>query len=102
MTVTDIQRPYSVKLISSFTIALLLVTSNAVAKPDREDGRRHGPPQVALDACQTLSVGAACSFVGRRDNELKGQCVTTPDELLACLPEGHEARKAKRAQQDRR
>lgn len=50
---------------------------------------RHGPPAVALSACENLDVGNACSFIGRHKKNISGQCIATPDEKIACAPEGH-------------
>lgn len=78
--------------------AFLMMASCANAQPggDRsgsdDRGQRRGPPPEALSACQNLSVGAACSFTGRRNESVSGQCVITPDEQMACKPEGRPPR----------
>lgn len=53
-----------------------------------EKGQRRGPPPEALEACSSLAVGDQCQMTTPR-GDVEGQCVTTPDEQLACLPEGH-------------
>lgn len=52
-----------------------------------ESGGRKGPPPQAISACQGQSSGAPCSFVGRHNNSLTGNCYT-PDanHPLACRP----------------
>lgn len=57
----------------------------------QRNGRR-GPPQVAIDACGSLSAGDACSFTGRNGEQLSGTCFAPKDRELACKPEGHEHR----------
>ncbi len=55
-------------------------------------GRHRGPPPVALEACKTLTAGAACS-VTFGDKTINGTCATGgPANELACRPadtEGH-------------
>jgi hypothetical protein len=47
----------------------------------------HGPPQEALDACKSLSEGAACR-VTFHDRTMDGTCRKGPDanSALACAP----------------
>jgi hypothetical protein len=40
--------------------------------------RPHGPPPEAITACSGKAAGAACSFVGRRGEQLSGTCFTPP------------------------
>ncbi|RMG32490.1 MAG: hypothetical protein D6720_13225 [Gammaproteobacteria bacterium] len=55
--------------------------------PDGGSGR--GAPPEAIEACQGKKVSDSCSMTSRRDNKtVKGQCISTPDKKLACLPEG--------------
>ena len=42
------------------------------------NGERQGPPPQAIAACQGKASGAACSFVGRRGDELTGTCFAPP------------------------
>ena len=56
-------------------------------------GRPPGPPPEAIEACQGMSAGDACSFEGRRGSE-SGSCFkpsdAPADAPLACRPDGHE------------
>lgn len=74
-------------------LAFSLVAGSALAgnAPDQpREGQRgpHGPPpQVALDACAKLADGAACSFTGKRGENVTGSCHTPPQQsALACIP----------------
>ncbi|MEW7007842.1 YHYH protein [Lentilitoribacter sp. EG35] len=49
------------------------------------NGGRRGPPQQAISACASASIGNSCSFQTPRGN-LSGQCVLTPDQQKACRP----------------
>ena len=54
-----------------------------------QQGTRQGPPQQALDACESSTQGAACSFTGRSGNTIDGSCITPPNlNMLACAPQG--------------
>lgn len=47
--------------------------------------RRGRPPRAAVEACRSLTEGAACSFnAPRRNMEVKGSCQQTPRGHLAC------------------
>ena len=74
-------------LIISGLFMLLAGSANAA-----ERGERRGAPPEALSACQNFNAGDACTFSGRRGDSVSGQCITTPDEQLACAPEGHDTR----------
>lgn len=52
---------------------------------NNNSGARRGPPQEAIAACTSASVGNSCSFQTPRGN-LSGQCVLTPDQQKACRP----------------
>jgi hypothetical protein len=68
---------------------------SAENESDQRKGRR-GPPQVAIDACASLSEGDSCSFSGRNDKELSGTCFAPPQrDDLACRPDDHEERRGK-------
>lgn len=68
--------------------------SGGLARGDEaQRGGRRGPPEEAISACRGLSQGSSCTFVGRRGEDLSGQCVSPPNlEPLACRPEGHRRR----------
>ena len=51
-------------------------------------GRHHGPPPEALEACEGGQDGDSCS-VETPHGTLDGECHDTPDGQLACAPEGH-------------
>ncbi|GAB4418578.1 MAG: glycosyltransferase family 39 protein [Anaerolineales bacterium] len=49
--------------------------------------QRQAPPQ-ALEACENLSPGDACSFTLRDGNTIQGTCITPPNTSdLACAPQ---------------
>lgn len=54
-------------------------------KPCPEGGRR-GPPPQALEACASSAENARCSFIGRNEQMLNGQCLQVRDGL-ACVPD---------------
>jgi len=90
------------KLQSKFKIiALSLVLSAAsnaalASGGERgERGERRGPPPEAIEACASLSLEQACSFISpRRNKEVSGMCVLRKDDdsQLACKPERHSKR----------
>lgn len=73
-------------------VGWILLTSAAMAQtqggppPQGDNGngnggdRPHGPPPEAISACQGKANGAACTFVGRRGEQLTGTCFTPPDK----------------------
>ena len=84
---------------SKLLVALILAGMTAMATAQTNNppagsngqgggqGGRKGPPPQAIAACQGLSSGAPCSFVGRHNNSLTETCFT-PDSShpLACRP----------------
>lgn len=79
----SIQIRHKLAVILFFTLTLF--SSLTSAKP----GMRGGPPPEAFEVCKNLTEGAACRFKGRRGEDVKGKCETSPrDELLICAPEG--------------
>ncbi|MBK6535049.1 MAG: hypothetical protein IPN17_37080 [Deltaproteobacteria bacterium] len=67
--------------------AVALASSLAAADPPPNGGPRHGPPQVAFDACANRTAGAACRVL-TPFGELHGTCTTVPERGLACRPDG--------------
>ena len=72
-------------------VVLLALSGLASAQSGEGRGQSRGAPPEALTACEGLSEAQVCSFNGRR-GEVSGQCITTPDDQLACAPEGHQSR----------
>jgi hypothetical protein len=73
--------------------AILSPISHSFAAKDNSNSQRNGrrgPPQVAIDACDSLSAGDACSFTGRNNEQMSGTCFAPQGRDLACKPEGHE------------
>ena len=73
--------------------AVLLFTLSVpvLSYADRGDGGRpQGPPPEAIESCKSLSVGDACSFSGRRGEDLAGTCINPggDEDTLACAPKG--------------
>lgn len=56
-----------------------------LAQNNNGGGQRRGPPQEAISACASSSVGNSCSFQSPRGNA-SGQCVMTPNQQMACRP----------------
>ncbi len=44
------------------------------------------PPQEAIAACQSAGNNARCSFMAPNRRQLRGNCRTTPDRIVACVP----------------
>ncbi|MDX2169732.1 MAG: hypothetical protein SF182_21865 [Deltaproteobacteria bacterium] len=68
-------------------LAVTLIATAAAAQPSGPppQGRRHGPPPIALQACEGLAEGDACTFTGRYGERIAGSC-TAFGEQIACLP----------------
>ncbi|HEY8023313.1 MAG TPA: hypothetical protein VIF60_02015 [Burkholderiaceae bacterium] len=63
--------------------------------PDQKGGDHpHGPPREAIAACANKAAGAACSFVGRRGEQLAGACFVPPPHP-ASVPDGNNGYGAK-------
>lgn len=75
------------KIASAFALILMTAAPQTYAQSDRR-GPPGGAPEEAITACSNLSEGDACSFEGRRNDTVEGSCMITPDEALACAPEG--------------
>ncbi len=75
------------KLFTLLFLSSIAVASVSCAAPEKR-GRHQGPPAEAIEACADLSQGDACSFLGRRDEEISGSCAVVSDDELACAPEG--------------
>ena len=70
-------------------IVVSLASSVALASGGHK-GERRGPPVEAIEACASLSLDQACSFISpRRGKEVTGMCVLRKDDdsQLACKPE---------------
>lgn len=74
------------------TLSTLFLAATALAAfqsgpPQGGDGERRGPPPEALEVCESVEVGTACSFEGRRGT-LEGTCEAPPhgEGALACRP----------------
>lgn len=71
-----------------FTVALGAIAGVANAQQSR-GGPLGGAPAEAIEACANKSVGDICSMTAPRDGgTAAGQCISTPDNKVACLPEG--------------
>jgi|GEM_PF-769949 len=62
------------------TSAGMAQTQNGPPQGDSGGDRPHGPPPEAISACQGKANGAACTFTGRRGEQLTGTCFTPPDK----------------------
>jgi hypothetical protein len=80
-------------VIAGALLTSLFVNSGYAENTQGQRNGQRGPPQVALDACSSLSEGAACSFTGRNSEELSGTCFAPSETELTCKPEGHEGGK---------
>lgn len=77
------------KFAAAAFILTLSVSALSCAQPGGR-GRPQGPPPEATEACKSLSVGDACSFSGRRGEDLAGTCINPggDEDTLACAPKG--------------
>lgn len=66
---------------------LVLMPIAASAKGGNHDGRRHGPPPEAIEACEGKEVGDNVEFTGRRGETLKATCKEIDGQIVA-VPEG--------------
>lgn len=48
-------------------------------------GEGQTPPQAAIDACSSESLGASCSF-STPNGTVSGSCNQTPGDIVACVP----------------
>jgi len=65
-------------LLGCMAIASSAQTSQGGQGDQNGGDRPHGPPPEAIAACSGKAVGTACSFVGRRGEQLNGVCITPP------------------------
>lgn len=56
--------------------------------PGKRDGRR-GPPEEAIEACEGMALGDACSFTTPRGDQVEGTCRKPRGDRLACAPDNH-------------
>lgn len=76
-------------LATGIILASVVLAGSVVTAQQGPGGGKRGAPPEALEACEGKSVEDACSMTLRDRNEtVSGQCVATPDEKIACMPEG--------------
>jgi hypothetical protein len=86
-----IEQPTEVSMPTTRTLATAalaaMLASAAAAQPNQPppQGPRHGPPRIALQACEGLAEGDACTFNGRYGERIAGTCAAF-GEQIACLP----------------
>lgn len=68
------------------TVSKLIIAGLALSFASIVSAKRGAPPE-ALEACSGKAVADACEMTTPRGDAI-GQCVATPDEQIACLPEG--------------
>ena len=67
-------------------VALLSMASAVYAQSQPQQEHRR-PPREAVEACNKKSEGDECSFTGRRQDKISGQCRMGPrGEKMACVP----------------
>ena len=83
---TNVKQPLSR---ARFVAAALCFSGFLFAQPAiaQQQGGPRQPPQAALDACQSLSSGAECSFTGKSET-VSGTCAAPEGKPLACRPAG--------------
>lgn len=60
-----------------------------LGQPQPQPGNPGGPPQQALRACESLSLGTSCSFDLPNGPHITGTCIVPPNSSqLACAPQG--------------
>jgi hypothetical protein len=71
-------------------IAIATGTSSfAQTSPQPPGEGMGGPPPEALEACAGNVAADVCTMALPGQNaEVSGQCITTPDNQIACLPDG--------------
>ena len=77
------------RLIATLMLAVPMSVAMAADQDNRPE-RPKGPPQEAFTACESLSVGDACTATTPR-GEMTGTCKAAPHDdtaPLACAPEG--------------
>lgn len=63
--------------------------SFAQTNPQPPGGGMGGPPPEALEACAGKTAADVCTMaLPGQDTEVSGQCVVTPGDQIACLPDG--------------
>jgi hypothetical protein len=59
-------------------------------EPAQGQGKPHGPPPEAINACSGKAAGAECSFTGHHGKTMTGTCKTGHEgSTLACHPNWH-------------
>lgn len=72
-------------------LGLVVVGSGAAQgqnQPPPPGGGMQSLPAAAIEACEGLAAQDACPITTPDGDAVTGQCTPTPDEKLACLPEG--------------
>jgi hypothetical protein len=71
----------------SAVLTCVLVAAGCSAPHAQEPRPHHSPPQEAIDACQGLSEGAACTVI-MRGSPTDGTCRKGPDgeSAVSCAP----------------
>jgi len=67
-------------------VSLVVVGSGAAHSQNQPPPR--GLPEEALEACESLTLDDACPITLPDGKSLTGACALTPDEKLACMPDG--------------
>ena len=79
-----------VAAICALALNLLMAAPAGAQNQPPRNGRMSGPPPEALQACAEKAVEDACTMTPRGRQTVEGRCVSTPEEKLACLPNGVE------------
>ncbi len=75
--------------IAIFTFTVCVIAEVSDAQQSRQGGPQGGPPPEAISACESKSVGDACSMtLPGKGETVSGECISTPDQKVACMPEG--------------
>jgi hypothetical protein len=89
------RRSFSTATLTLLTLVTLYAMPGAAEPPDGQSpGGRRGPPPEALEACSNQADNTACSFAGRRGEDVTGTCLVPPrqEAELVCVPEHHQQR----------
>lgn len=85
--------PYSVSCFRGEPVSRQVIPMNqgqsgqASQKTTTSAGAQQQPPIQAINTCSGKSADTTCSFIGGRGETISGNCKTTPNGTVACVPQ---------------